>query len=41
VSFVRKDLDDGINLKNVPAFPGKKVFKAMDPAFLSSRMQAL
>ena len=40
-SLLRKDLDDSINLNDLPTFPKKKMFNTMDTAFLDNRMANL
>ena len=40
-SLVRKDIDDSVNLNNLPAFPKKKLFGGLDTAFLETRMNQL
>mmetsp|Transcript_21226 Transcript_21226/g.32891 ORF Transcript_21226/g.32891 Transcript_21226/m.32891 type:complete len:147 (+) Transcript_21226:44-484(+) len=40
-SLLRKDLDDSVNLSDLPAFPKKTFMTKMDASFLDNRMSQL
>ena len=40
-SLLKKDLDDSVNLNNLPQFPKKRYVGGLDPKFLDDRMMQL